>query len=142
MSEKCTYCDSLRECVLTEQRYGDELRTRAIAAEACVLQAAHRLRAIGHSDSAETIEAMLGNATLVAEWRKLEDERHAELYAARDRAATAEALGAVGYELLGQVLRGIAYLPDVLELAILTHLDLMEKAQPRLVLAAPPKEKL
>lgn len=31
-SEKCTYCDSLHECLLTEQRYGDGLKAAAKAA--------------------------------------------------------------------------------------------------------------
>lgn len=94
-------CAAQEDCA----RHRVDWRQRAKAAEACSLQAAHRLRAIGHSDSAETIEAMLGNATLVAEWRKFEDERHLREKAAEGRVAQADVL-------LREVLQPAA-LPDL-----------------------------
>lgn len=106
-------------CRVTCEAAKVDWRARAIAAEAA--RDAARTRA-GHAES-RFVE--------LSEWAA----------AAEKRAREAEALGAVGYELLGRVLRGIEYLPFIMETDILSHLDAMEKAQPRLVLATPPKEK-
>jgi len=67
-------------------------QSRATAAEAVAMQAAHRLRAIGATESADRIEAMLGDGTLVAEWRKFEDERAAALRAAENERDGARAV--------------------------------------------------
>lgn len=83
MSDICI-CDSLRECLLTEQRYGDELKARAKAAEEQCAQHV-RLRE-------QQLEYVLRLQRDLEVLRLSADADGRKLDAAEERAAAAEAL--------------------------------------------------